>query len=65
MDVGLIIAIVGTGFGIIAVTIALFLWNRTEANADRRDIYNLVMAIQTEVKDFHYRLLEIEKNRKI
>lgn len=74
-DPSLIIAIVGSAFGIIAVVIAMFFWLRTEANSDRRhfqeiqasdrkDILELIRAIETEMKDFHYRLLEIEKSRK-
>ena len=64
MDLGIIIAIVGTGFAMVGVTIALFLWNRSEANSDRRDMVNLVLAIQSEVRDFHNRLIDIEKGRK-
>lgn len=71
---GLIIAIVGSAFGIIAVTFGMFLWLRTEANADRRylsqvqmddrkEILQLVRSIEFEVRDFHHRLLEIEKVR--
>lgn len=51
-DFGLIITIVLTGLGIIigmgALIITLFLWNRGEANADRRDIVNLIIAIKEE-----------------
>jgi hypothetical protein len=64
MDLGLIIAIVGTGIAMVGVTIALFLWNRSEANSDRRDIINLVLAIQSEIRDFHNRLIKIEMERK-
>jgi hypothetical protein len=78
-NLGLIIAIVGSAVGIIAITlgatIALFLWNRGEANADRRDIVNLIIAIKedahafsekmaAESKDFHNRLCDIESRRK-
>ncbi len=56
----------------ILVTIAgLFIWNRAESRADIRhmdakmdSMRNLIDAIREEVKDFHHRLLEIEKNRK-
>jgi hypothetical protein len=72
---GLIITIVGTGIGIIislgALVLTLFLWNRGEGNSDRRDIVNLVIAIkediqaiQLEMKDFHNRLVDIERNKK-
>lgn len=64
MDLGLIIAIVGTGIAIVGVIIALFLWNRSEANSDRRDFATILRAIQEEMKDFHFRLLEIERSRK-
>lgn len=64
MDLGIIIAIVGSVLANIGVIIALFLWNRSEANSDRRDIVNLVLAIKEEMKDFHERLLKIEMERK-
>ena len=64
MDFGIIIAICGAAISMIGTVIALFLWNRSEANSDRRDMVNIVLAIQSEVKDFHYKLLEIEKGRK-
>jgi len=54
---------------------AMFLWNRTEANADRRDMNqkidahmkenkDLITAIQMEIKDFHGRLCAIEERNK-
>ena len=49
----------------------LFIWNRTEARSDIRHMDNkldasrdLIHAIHSEMKDFHHRLLEIEKARK-
>ena len=78
-DIGLVIAIVGSGVAIVGVMICLFLWNRSEANADRRNfldiqsqdrkdllqitknIETVMNAIQYEMKDFHYKLLEIQK----
>lgn len=76
-DLGLIIAIVGTGIALIGVVIAMMFWVRQEANVlrqeakeDRKDllqinrnIENAITAMQNEMKDFHYRLLEIEKLR--
>jgi hypothetical protein len=58
-------------FGITLITMAtLFLWVRTESRADIRYMDNkldaireLTFAIQNEMKDFHSRLIEIEKNR--
>lgn len=40
-DIGLIIAIVGTGIGIIAVVLAMFFWLRSEANDDRRNMQDI------------------------
>lgn len=49
----------------------LWLWNRAESRSDMRHMDNkldatrmLIVAIHDEMKDFHYRLLEIERNRK-
>ncbi len=68
---GLIIALVGSAFTIVAAMIAMMLWVRSEANSDRRDIVNLIIAIkedvqaiQLEMKDFHGRLCEIESRRR-
>lgn len=74
MDLGIIIAIVGSAFGIIAVTLSMFFWLRSEANADRRsyqdiaredrkDMLTLIRSIDMEIKDFHYRLLKIEEKK--
>lgn len=74
-DLGIIIAIAAGSATIIASTIAMFLWQRSEANSDRRhfqltqsedrkDILNLIRAIENEMKDFHYRLLEVERSKK-
>lgn len=77
MELGIIIAIVGTGIAIVGVVIAMMFWCRQESNSlraeakeDRKDLMqisrNLEMAVvnmQTEMKDFHYRLLEIERER--
>ena len=38
------------------ISISMFLWLRTEANADRRDIAGLIREIQVEMKDFHVKL---------
>lgn len=73
-ELGLIIAVVGTGVGIIAVVITLFLWIRTEGNSDRRlhdqdikelrkDLVDVLRSIDNEFKDFHIRLLRIEEGR--
>jgi len=36
--------------------VSLWLWNRTEANAHRRDIMCILREMQTEMKDFHGKL---------
>jgi Ca2+/Na+ antiporter len=64
LDLGAIIAIVGSAMAIIAVIVMLMLWVRSEANADRRDIVSLIIAIKDEIKDFHERLIKIEEKRK-
>ena len=42
----------------------LFLWSRTEANADRRELRQIMdtnfKAIHEEMKDFHGKLLVLE-----
>ncbi len=63
IDLGLIIAIVGSALAIVGTVIALFLWNRSEANADRRDFAILIREIHEEMKDFHNRLIKIELER--
>ena len=77
-DLGIIIAIVGVGIAMIGAVMAMMFWVRTEANElradakeDRKDLLQIsrnleltLSAIQAEMKDFHYRLLEIEKSRK-
>jgi len=70
-NLGLIVALLGSAFTIVAAMIAMMLWVRSEANADRRDIVNLIVAIkedvhaiQLEVKNFHGRLCDIEARRK-
>ena len=54
-----------------AMIIPLFLWTRTEARADERhtdakleSTRELVRAIHAEMRDFHERLLKIEKEKK-
>jgi hypothetical protein len=59
----LIISISVGVFTIVASMVALMLWVRGEANADRRAIQATLDAIKDEMKDFHVRLIEIEKER--
>lgn len=77
-DLGLIIAIVGVGIAMVGSIMAMMFWVRSESNSlraeakeDRKDFLNLieairedVRAIQTEMKDFHFRLCAIEERNK-
>ena len=40
----------------LGIVIPMFLWNRSESNADRRDTNALIQAIREDMKDFHARL---------
>lgn len=56
-------------FAVIILTFAgLFIWNRTEANADRRDFVAGLRLMHNdmlqEMKDFHGRLCAIEERNK-
>jgi len=69
-NISLVIAIVGSAIAIVAVVIAMMFWVRSEGNElrkeqkeDRKDLMQLVRSIEIEMKDFHYRLLEIERKR--
>ena len=55
-DLTILLSIVGSSIAILGIVVALILWMRSEANADRRDIINLIVAIKDEMKDFHGRL---------
>lgn len=61
-------------FAIIFSIVGLFMWTRSEGSSDRRetqniiredrkDLLEMVKSIQDEIKDFHNRLIEIEKRR--
>ena len=56
-----IFAIIG---GNAALFIPMFIWLRTEANSDRRDIINILIEMKNEMKDFHGRLCAIEERNK-
>lgn len=43
-------------FGNAAMFFPIFFWLRTEANADRRDIMNVLNEMKNEMKEFHTRL---------
>lgn len=75
MDWTQVLTIVGANIGLavisIGTTITLFLWARHEAAEDRkivaddrRDVLNMIRAIQDEMKDFHGRLERIDEEFK-
>ena len=47
-----------------AMFFPIFFWLRTEANADRRDIINILNEMKNEMKEFHGRLCAIEERNK-
>jgi Ca2+/Na+ antiporter len=77
IDIGVIIAVVGSAIANIGVVISMMFWVRSEANMlrveqkeDRKDLLQVsrnleitMISIQNEMKDFHQRLLDIEKHR--
>jgi Ca2+/Na+ antiporter len=71
MDIGMIVAIVGSAIANIGAVLSMMFWVRSETNEirsvqkeDRKDILGLIRSIELEMKDFHYKLLEIERGRK-
>lgn len=56
MDWSQVMAIIG---GNAALFIPMFFWLRTEANADRRDIMNILLEMKDEMKEFHSNILRI------
>lgn len=47
-----------------AMFLPIFFWLRTEANADRRDIINILIEMKEEMKEFHGKLCAIEERNK-
>lgn len=77
MELGVIIAVVGSAVAIVGVVISMMFWVRSEANMlraeqkeDRKDLLQIsknlemtMISIQNEMKDFHNRLIQIERER--
>lgn len=70
MELTAVITILGVFIANAAMIIPLFLWNRAEARADVRhtdakleSTRELVRAIHAEVKDFHERLIKVERSK--
>lgn len=65
MDWIQVMVFIGANLGFM---IPMFLWLRSEANSDRRDMQNMILAfhndIQSEMKDFHGRLCSLEERSK-
>lgn len=64
MEIGILLSIYGGFLAVIGINIMLFLWNRSEANLDRRDMMNIMKEMKDEMKDFHGRLCRIEEARR-
>jgi len=69
-SLSIIIAITGSAIAIIGVIISMMFWIRSESNdlreqsrEDRKDFLQISRNIESEIKDFHYRLIEIERSR--
>ena len=67
----LVMAVLAIGITMIGVVISMMFWVRNDANSlrdeargDRKDMLNMVRAIELEMKDFHNRLFDLERNRK-
>ncbi len=71
LDLALVIATVGIGVAMIGVVITMMFWVmqesntlRSDAKEDRKGLINIVKSIESEIRDFHFRLLEIERSKK-
>lgn len=61
MDLPTLAAILGSAFAIIATMVSLFLWLRSEANADRRNINEIQ---REDRKDLLHMCQNIDENQK-
>jgi hypothetical protein len=66
----LIIAVVGVGRAIVGVILAMMFWVCQEANSlrfeakeDRKDLIRISRNMELEMKDFHQKLLELERSK--
>jgi hypothetical protein len=48
-------------FGNIAWVLPMFLWLRSEANSDRKELVNIILEVKDEQKNFHGRLCILEE----
>lgn len=46
---------------IIMANLVMFLWLRSEASEDRRELNGMLNAMKEETKDFHGRLISLEE----
>lgn len=61
MNAEIIWTIIGTGLAIAGINVWMFTWLRSEANADRRDIHNILLDMTKDTKDFHARMCVLEE----
>ena len=64
MDVASIVAIIGTGVGVIGTNIALISWLRSDMKLFETEIRGWKEEIQKESKDFHTKLCLIDERSK-
>ena len=64
MDWAQVLTVLGTNIALLGTNIALFIWSRTEANQDRRQMLDILTGIHEEMKDFHGRLCAIEERKR-
>lgn len=70
MELGIIIAISGATLTIVGSIFGMIFWCRGEINGVRKDLSNTTLLLRDAIhemklenKDFHFRLLEIERER--
>lgn len=59
-----VVTILGMFIANAALFLPMFFWNRSEANADRRDMMKMLQEMKDEMKDFHGRLCAIEERNR-
>jgi hypothetical protein len=62
-DLGIIIAIVGSGLSIVGVMTALFLWNRGESNSDRRHHDDSMDSLKKDLDRINKRFQYLERRK--
>jgi hypothetical protein len=65
MDWTQVLTIVGAILAIVVANWYMFLWSRSETNAQIIKIENWILEIHKEMKDFHGKLCAIEERKKM